>query len=293
MLLKSLFTNLSFDFLFLNGDKIDRRFWVPYQGVLLLWSAPFVLLGMLYFWKHHSVYKNVLILGGIGLIFLGSSFSEFGSETERTLFAAPLFALLMSYGALTVFEKIKRYPLGVSIFCLVLFSLLLGVNSAYFNHQYFWHANVHEPWGRNYGMREMLSVLPEFAPRYRKIVIPDSAYIFYYFYQVTSPTQVQEEARIRLSQGNFLGLKLRKQVGEYLTMPISCPAQGQMNVLYVCQGTQIPRNSKIVKVIRFRDEQPAFIFLEFTPVASAEELPKFISFMDASGILNEDSENFW
>ena len=293
MLLKSLFTNLSFDFLFLNGDKIDRRFWVPYQGVLLLWSAPFVLLGMLYFWKHHSVDKNALVLGGIGLIFLGSSFSEFGSETERTLFAAPLFALLMSYGALTVFEKIKRYPLGVSIFCLVLFSLLLGVNSAYFNHQYFWHANVHEPWGRNYGMREMLSVLPEFAPRYRKIVIPDSAYIFYYFYQVTSPTQVQEEARIRLSQGNFLGLKLRKQVGEYLTMPISCPAQGQMNVLYVCQGTQIPRNSKIVKVIRFRDEQPAFIFLEFTPVASAEELPKFISFMDASGILNEDSENFW
>jgi len=292
-LLKNLFTNLSFDLLFLNGDKIDRRFWVPYQGVLLLWSAPFLLLGLLYFWKYHLVYKNLLLLGGIGLTFLGSSFSEFGSETERTLFAAPLFALLVSYGLLVLFDRAKRYPLFVSATFLMLLALLLGVNSAYFNHQYFWHANIHEPWGRNYGMREMLSLLPEFASKYRKIVIPDSAYIFYYFYNNVAPEQAQQEAKLRLSQGNFLGLKLRKQVGEYLTTPINCPTNGQVNVLYVCQGRQIPRNSKIIKIIRFRDEQPAFILLEFTPAASPEELPKFVSFMDSSGLISEGSENYW
>ena len=292
-LLKNLFTNLSFDFLFLNGDKIDRRFWVPYQGVLLLWSAPFVLFGLLYFWKYHAVYKNLLVIGGITIVFLGSAFSEFGSETERTLFAMPLFALLISYGTLILFEKIKRYPLFVSATILMSLTLLLAINSVYFNHQYFWHANVHEPWGRNYGMREMLALLPEFASQYRKIMIPDSAYIFYYFYHNISPQQAQQESAVRLSQGNFLGLQLRKQVGEYLTMPISCPNSGQLNVLYVCQGSKVPRNSKIIKIIRFRDEQPAFTLLEFTPIELHEELPKFVRFMDSSGIINEGSESYW
>lgn len=73
-LLQNLSVNLSLDFLFLRGDKSDRRFYVPYHGVLYLFAFPFVILGMLYFWKHHSLPKNLLILSSIFIIFIGSFF---------------------------------------------------------------------------------------------------------------------------------------------------------------------------------------------------------------------------
>ena len=290
-LAQNLFTNLSFDFLFLRGDKIDRRFVVPYHGVLYLWMAPFTLLGMLYFWKNQSLSKNLLVLGATGVIFLGSSFSEFGSETERTVFAVPLFGLLISYGLIALYQNLHHLsllPLFLGAAC-----LLLALNIAYFNHQYYWHANVHEPWGRSFGMHEMIATLPQLENKYKKIVIPDSAYIYYYFYNSVDPKVAWTEADRRLDKANFVGLKLRAQVGPYLTMPIECPKAGKLNVVYVCRGTKIPKNTQVVKTIYYRDDQPAFIFLEFTPTVSTTPPPKNVDYIEASPIMNNASEAYW
>ena len=292
-LLQNLFNNLSFDFLFLRGDRLDRRFYIPYHGVLYLWSAPFVLLGLLYFWKHSSLYQSLFLLGAIGVIFLGSSFSEFGSETERTLFAAPLFCFLISYGLITVYNKLHRREIYFAKLFLGCIGLLLFLNLAYFNHQYFWHANVHEPWGRNFGVHEMLSALPSLESQYQNIIIPDSTYIFFYFYNQVDPKIAWAQSANRLSRTNFLGLNLRSQTGNYLTMPIECPAAGKLHILYVCQGTKIPKNSRVREVIRYRDGQPAFIILEFTPTISTIPAPENVSFMHKYGIIAEGSDIFW
>ncbi|RJR14782.1 phospholipid carrier-dependent glycosyltransferase [Candidatus Microgenomates bacterium] len=291
MLLQSYFTNLSFDFLFLNGDKIDRRFWVPYQGVLLLWMAPFVLLGILQFWKKQSLLRNILVWGAIGVIFLGSAFSEFGSESERTLFAIPLFAIFTSFGLLFVYQQIRGRRL--LLLASITLGVLLGFNVAYFNHQYYHHANVHEPWGRNYGTRALFSRLPQVAAQYEQVVIPDSLYIFYYFYNQTDPHQAWKEAESRLVQGNFLNQRLRKQVGPYVTMPIDCPRQGKKNTLYVCFGNQIPQNSQVVDVTYYRDGQPAITLLELTQEPSNEPPPKNIDYGGVGAILDANDTNFW
>ncbi|MEK7165547.1 MAG: glycosyltransferase family 39 protein, partial [Patescibacteria group bacterium] len=229
-LLQNLFNNLSFDFLFLRGDKMDRRFSVPYHGVLYLWAAPFVLLGLLYFVKNHSLYKNTLVLGTILIVFLGSSFSEFGSETERTIFAIPLFCFLISYGLISMYRNLRPNP----IFTLLLScaGLLLVYNVAYFNHQYYWHANVHEPWGRDFGVHEMILSLPTLKEKYQKIVIPDSSYIFYYLYNKVDPKTAWAESGVKVNKKNFLGLHLRSNIGDHLAMPIECPAAGKLNVVY-------------------------------------------------------------
>ncbi len=291
IMLQNLSNNLSIDFLFLRGDKMDRRFFVPYQGVLLFWTAPFVLFGLLHFCKHNSLSKNLLLLSLIFLIFLGSSFSEFGSEAERTLFAAPLFCLLISYGLLNIYQTINR-PLLAKFF-LGVFGLILVANIAFFNHQYYWHANVHEPWGRNFGMRQMLEAVAALEGNYQKIIIPDSAYIFYYFYNQTDPRIAWKEAAKTLDQKNVVGLNLRSEIGNYLTMPIACPAAGKLHVLYVCQGTRIPKNSKIIQVIRFGDDQPAFILIEFMPTLSTDPLPLKIEYIKNYGIISAESDVYW
>lgn len=287
------FTNLSFDFLFLRGDKMDRRFAVPYHGVLYLWTAPFLLIGVLYFWKNHSLSRSTLIFGAVVVVFLGSAFSEFGSETERTLFAAPIFSFLISYGLLITYRKLHKYNRQLATFTSGVFILLLTYNVAYFNHQYYWHANVHEPWGRDYGMKEMVSTVQSLEKNYKTVVVPDSTYIFFYFYNRVDPAVAWGESQSRLGTPNYLGLKTRAKVGNFLTMPIECPGSGKLNVLYVCRGTKIPKMSSVVKVIRYRDEQPAFTFLEFTPTESKKPPPKNINYLESSQILEEDSDRYW
>lgn len=291
--LQQFFTNLSFDFLFLNGDKFDRRFWVPYQGVLYLWSAPFVFLGLLYFWKKETIPKNLLLWGIIGVVFLGSAFSEFGSESERTLFVVPVFCLLMSYSLLILEKEVRSRSLIISFVSLWFVGGLLFLNVSYFNHQYYYHANVHQAWGRNYGARLMLTKLEGLKSKYEKVVIPDSAYIYYYFYNQIDPHVAWTEAESRLDQTNYLGLQLRKQVGEYLTMPIACPLQGKLKTLYVCNGTKIPVNTRVLDTIYYRDRQPAFIFLEFLPERSTELPPQNVTYLDAQPIIAENDPAYW
>lgn len=259
---QNLFKNLSIDFLFINGDKIDRRFHVPYNGVLYLWSAPFLFLGLLYFWKNHTVPKNLFVIGPVFLIFLGSAFSEFGSETERTLFAVPLFCFLISYGLVVIYNgKVRNHLLNPII--LGVSWLLFIFNIAYFNHQYYWHGNVHQPWGRNFGLAEMIRTVSDLKNKYEQVVVPDNTYIFFYFYNKTDPKIAWAESQSVNQKANLLGYHLRSKIGDYFTMPTECPAVGKPHVLYVCQGTKIPPNTKVLKIIYYRDNQPAFTFLEF------------------------------
>lgn len=288
---QNLFKNLSADFLFLNGDKIDKRFTVPYSGVLYLVTAPFLFLGLLSFWKNYPVKKNLFIFGLVFLIFLGSSFSEFGSETERTLFAVPIFSFLIAYGLTVLVEKVHKNYISAVIIGTIW--LLFIYNMAYFNHQYFWHGNVHQPWGRNFGVQEMIGSIKLMENRYEKVVIPDSTYIFFYFYNKTDPKIAWEESKNVGKETNFLGFHLRSKIGNYITMPIECPAAGKLHVLYVCTGTKIPRNGKIIKIIPYRDNQPAFIFLEFTVTPVSGAPPVSLSFMDKYGIINADENINW
>ena len=139
----------------------------------------------------------------------------------------------------------------------------------------------------------MLSSLLPLESKYKKIVIPDSAYIFYYFYNRVDPQVAQAESVFRLSTVNFNGLALRSKVGNYLTMPIECPAAGKLNVLYVCRGTNIPKNSKIITIIRYRDTQPAYTLLEFIPKESTFPLPINLRYMDKYGVIDDKNDAYW
>lgn len=291
--LQNLSNNLNFDLLFLRGDRLDKRFSVPFHGPLYLWTAPFLVLGILYFWKNHSLIKNLFLLGFIFIVFIGSAFSEFGSETERTILAVPIFGFLISYGLIEIYKKIRSRFKKTAIVFTILVAVFLSLNTAYFYHQYTYHANVHEAWGRVYGMNQMLSKLPAYEGNYEKIVIPDSTYIFYYFYNRTHPQTAWAESANRLDQTNFLGLKLRAKIGNYLTMPVECPQQGRLHVLYVCLGNKIPLNSRVLDIVRYRDDQPAFIFLEFTTQKSLESAPKNVNFTEHFGLIPEGESAYW
>lgn len=283
--------NLSMDFLFLRGDLIDGRFSVQYHGVLYLSFLPFLIIGLVHLVKTCTLQFSFIFTSTVVLVFLGSSFSDMGSVIQRTLFAAPLFGWLVGKGMIVSLTTLRQHFPRSAFYVHGIFALMVAINVSYFAHQYLWHANVHQPWGRDFGMREMFEEVAKRAPQYETVVLPDNSYMFYYFYYKVDPREAWEESQYRHKDANYLGLPQRSKLGPYVTMPFECPRQGKKGVLYVCRGFQIPETAKIVHIIRYRDQQPAFIFIEITSEKHMKVPPVHIRFFPDSSELIPESEN--
>ena len=288
-ILNALSKNLSFDFLFLSGDKPENKFSIPYNGVLYLWLSPFLFIGFIYLFKKKSIEFNLVLYGLIFSVFIGSALSVYGSESQRSIIAAPIFCLVCSYGILTILKHMKKEWIFVLLF--LIYGSLIFYQIANFNHQYFWHAQVHTPWFNNYGEKEMVQTLELLKSKYREVIIAGNPYIFSYFFNKEDPKMAQLESdEIRT---NELGYRFRVKLGDYLLMPLDCPAAGKLKTLYICKGNKIPKNSHIIKIIRYRDGQPAYIFLEFMPQVSGETPPINLNYMTKYGIISDQESINW
>lgn len=290
---RNLFNNLSFNFLFIEGDTQIGAYSIPYSGVLHLWFAPFLFIGLYYLIKIYPLKKILFTLGFTLSAFLGSSLSTYGSESLRTLIAAPMISLLISIGLIRTIPLLKKIKYSWAIY--LVFYLLFIYQLAGFNHQYFWHANVHNPWYRNYGEKEMVESVKSLESEYKNVVIAGNPYIYIYFYNRVSPSSAQEDALNFDREINELGYRARTKVGNYLLMPVDCPSSGKLGVLYVCRGTAIPNNGRILKVISYKDNQPAYIIMEFTTadLSVKQPLPPNVRYMGSYGVIDDNKESYW
>ena len=83
-------------------------------------------------------------------------------------------------------------------------------------------------------------------------------------------------------------------------MPSECPTAGKKNVLYVCFGYKVPQAAKLIDVIRYRDNQPAIVLVEFIGMRdSLENLPERVEYWKETdkkfpaGILPDNYETLW
>lgn len=284
------FKNLSADFLFLWGDKIDRRFSVPYQGVFMWIMFPFLALGVMYLIK-----KNIPLLaftaGCIISVFLASSFSAFGSEMQRTLPALPLFSLVTGLGLYTARKKIN------SLFFISGISLFFTFNFILFLHLFFWHMNVHNPWSRDYGMKEMVEKTDMLKQKYKKVYVAGNPYLFFYFYHKTDPELIQEQSKLVGNGVNAINHRQRTRIEDIFTMNTPCPLKGKRGILFICSSEKIPDQTRIVDTVYYRDGRVHFVFLEFdpeAPVGNYRGIERLINTdTDSSRILPENFDKDW
>ena len=91
----------------------------------------------------------------------------------------------------------------------------------------------------------------------------------------------------------------------YFKMPMKCPLSGKRNVLYVCEGEEIPQNARLIDVIYYLDRVPAYTLIEYYPLSERPEplpkLPQGLHYMvgvekpdgNPDGIISEESNSFW
>ncbi len=196
----------------------------------------------------------------------------------------------LGFGIYSLFEfkKIKKY-------LLVIVGLAYLISLIGFIHQYTVHKVIHHPWYSDVGLKEMVESVNKNYDDYSKIVIAQGHYMPFLFYNQVDPKYFLKESLI--SEDFNDGVRVKEFEKIVFNMPYDCPLAGKENILYVCFGYQIPKNSKIVDLIRYRDGQPAIILIEFGKVD--EKLPEKVNYFSEidsrfpKGILPESYNSYW
>ncbi len=277
-------------FLFIETSATTERHNIPNTGFVYFVDVVFLILGISFIFskvKNNQKYIPFILLFSAPLA--SSMTMEARSVTRSVVMVIPL-VILSAFGIYSLFEfkKIKKY-------LLVIVGLAYLISLIGFIHQYTVHKVIHHPWYSDVGLKEMVESVNKNYDDYSKIVIAQGHYMPFLFYNQVDPKYFLKESLI--SEDFNDGVRVKEFEKIVFNMPYDCPLAGKENILYVCFGYQIPKNSKIVDLIRYRDGQPAIILIEFGKVD--EKLPEKVNYFSEidsrfpKGILPESYNSYW
>ncbi|HEX8932480.1 MAG TPA: hypothetical protein VF810_04955, partial [Patescibacteria group bacterium] len=192
-------------------------------------------------------------------------------NVHRSFIVLPPFLITISLGLFSAWDfvrtkKWKRYAIGI-------LAAVLIFEFSYFIHQYFKHQGIHQAWYRGYAYQELVYKLNHEYAHYPKVYMTKSQlspYIYILFYSKFDPALYQ-------AMGSPRDVVDNKGFGRYIFIARDCPLSGgekgedrvagEEKVLYVNKGNCMrPKyNSKLIDVINWKDNTPAFQLVEYLP----------------------------
>ncbi|KKR11464.1 MAG: hypothetical protein UT39_C0007G0029 [Candidatus Woesebacteria bacterium GW2011_GWA1_39_21] len=273
-------------FLFSSVSATTERHSIPDTGVFYFFEFIFLIAGFIALKNVYGKYYLLPIVLLVASPVAASMVVEPRSIT-RTLVLVWGVTMVVSCG---VYILLKGRRILYSLFLLI-----YSVGLFYFLHQYFIHKPLHQPWQSDGGHHEMVNSVDVLKSDYKYVVVSRGHYMPFIYYDHISPPQLQKRATFLTSKPE-VGTRIASIDNIIFNMPYECPTAGKQNVLYVCFGYKVPKNSRVIKVISFRDSQPAITLVEFGK--GEAQLPERLQYMDSDarfekGILPDGYPNFW
>ena len=272
--LKNYTQHFTFDFFFLNGG-LPLRENIPASGIMYLIEAPFILAGIYYLIKKRN--KNSSIILSWILISPISAAITFEDipNVHRFIIAAPMLELVTAIGFFSMLDVVRRSSVKKAIITISLLSLIWGV--FYYLHQYYIHQQVHRPWYRFSGYKEMVDFVSKNKKNYDRVLVTKAhapPYIFFLFYEKYNPFLYQK--------ANSPGDTDMKGFDKYIFTNEDCPTnvpkivadQLSKKTLFVERGDcKSASFVKELRVIRREDNTPAFRIVDIDSSKKIEFLP--------------------
>lgn len=269
-------------YLFTRGDIVQLNS-VPNMGVLYLADAFFLLLGVALFLIRPSFPKTVLLF----IILAGPLPAAASIETpsaQRQLIGLSGFLITAAVGLSFLLQKIRELKLkkiaagGIIGGVILIYCYLFG----FFMVNFFKVKPVHKPWSSDQGYQEMVRVVWQEKNNFERVLITQDPYIHFLYQLQIPPGEFLARSEI-IPTSKQQWDRIDRLDNIYFKMPVNCPKIGREDVLYVCRGVDIPRNAKILKVIRYGDELPVFTLLKFIPMKPQDQgkdpLPFMLNYM--------------
>jgi len=244
--LKHYFDNLSFNFLFIQGDG-NPKFSVQDMGQMYIWDLPFLIVGILFLFRKKEGFWFVIPIW----LLLGIVPAATARETPQALrieTTLPTFQILTAYGAYVFLESEWYGRLRKSLkpaFLGILMLLLLG-NVVYFVHDLFIHYPLKTSGTWLYGYEQSITYVKKVQNNYKEIDMTQELgrpYIYYLFYLKMSPQEFRQTANIKRDTFGFVNVE---EFGKY-HFPVKMPNALESGVLYINTPDAVVDHVHVVK----------------------------------------------
>ena len=173
--------------LFLTGDN-DRHH-APSTGLLYLWEAPFLLIGLFRVLSSKTAFRSVVLLMLLVAPIPASLATEI-PHAARTLYFLPGLPLLTALGIEKAIQWIRQYSIRKQLATAILIFSIIGFFLLQYLHLYFYQMNHEVSRNWQFGYEYAVSYAQEHRKDYKKIIIDNSLeqpYIFFLFYTRFDP----------------------------------------------------------------------------------------------------------
>ncbi len=279
-------------FLFVETSASSQRHSVPEVGLFYAIEAPLLILGILFIFIFiKSREKLIPIILVLASPVAASLVLESRSPTRSIIIVYALtFIIGIGVYYLSSIKRIGKLNLMIVMF-------LYFANFLYFSHQYLIHKVYHHPWNSDVGLKEMVLSVNKLESEYDNVVVSRGHYISYLFYNKIDPREFIMSSEFH-PEGYSQGVRVKRYNKLVFNMPYECPKAGKVNTLYVCFGYKVPKHSRLVEVIRYKDNQPAILLVDFGKRAE-KTLPDKVEYDSEedirfrNGIIPTDYEILW
>lgn len=248
------------NFLFTETTSVSTRHGIPQVGLLLLIELPLMLIGIM---RLKSTFPIVLLaISPLAAAMVADSLS-----ITRAVFMMYPFALIVGSGIYYLTTDLRLGKLWQTAAGFGL-ALLYICNFLYFVHQYTVHKTYHHPWNTDIGLLDMVVGVNEYITSYDKVVVSRGHYMPFL----------------------FVNHKLSDKL--IFNMPYDCPSVGKKNVLYVCFGTRIPKDARVIEVYRYKDGQPALFLVDFN-YPQVDPVPEKMTIASEITNIKLDEKDYW
>lgn len=272
------FKHFSFPFLFEDAG-LPPRYRIYKAGLLYLFEFPLILIGLYLLVRRHNSF-DLLIISWLFLAPVGSALTfDDIPNLQRTLIVFPALSIITANGLLFFITKLRKSARLFVIPALCIGSFFASYEILYYLHEYYIQQQVHRPWYRHEGYKELVDSVNAILNKYDKTVITNSESaptIFFLFFGKYDPASFQKETM----HSSFRSFD-RIDFAKYVFTVEECPYKefeeidkqtgvktivhtAKSGILYVNYGTckDIIQTGNTLKIISRGDNTPVFKIVE-------------------------------
>ena len=244
--LQHYFDNLSFRFLFIQGDG-NPKFSIQDVGQMYLWDFPFFIGGILFLFKKKEGFWYIIPFW----LLLGIIPAATARETPHALrieTTLPTFQILTAYGVYIFLQSgwFGKLTKRLKVATVSGLGILLALFVIYFLHNMAIHYPLKYSGTWLYGYEQSISYVKEVQNNYKEIDMSQKLgrpYIYYLFFTKTDPQEFRKTAVVTRDTFGFVTVV---GFGKY-RFPDSTPKELQSDVLYIDVPDDTPSNVHILK----------------------------------------------
>ena len=248
----------------LFGNTGDELFKAPYTGLLYVWEAPFLYIGLFYFLlsqKFTKKMKAFLVLW-IFIDFLAPGITTQAPHAMRAYTLLPVPQILTALGVLFILGILQKHSKNISLGFIVLLSVIAMQSLIAFINNYFVVFPFRQSQEFQYALASAIPYIQQNKNLYTHIVVSKrknlrDSYMLYLFYSTYSPQKYLAAGGTK--DGGFAA---DHTIGNITFRQIDWSKDSTSHALFVGNPTDFPKNIKPIMTFYYLNGKPGVILVQ-------------------------------